>query len=236
MAEFFFIVSCEHASRHIPHACRRWIPPQVTASHRAYDLGALAYARELAGALQAHLFTATVSRLLVDTNRSLHHPRLHSLYLRDAPAELKQRLVQTYYLPYRQQIELAIASALSRKQNVIHLAAHSFTPELDGITRNAELGLLYDPRRRREKNLALAWQSALHASKPEFRIRRNYPYRGRADGFPSALRRRNCEKDYLGLEIEINQAMLCQQGRAAAGLRAWFVRETAEFFKGLGAG
>ena len=117
---------------------------------------------------------------------------------------------------------------------MIHLAAHSFTPELDGITRNAELGLLYDPRRTREKNLAVAWQSALHASKPEFRIRRNYPYRGRADGFPSALRRCNGEEDYLGFEIEINQAMLCQPGRVAAALRAWFVRETAEFFKGLG--
>ena len=40
------------------------------------------------------------------------------------------------------------------------------------------------------------------------RVRRNYPYRGAADGLTTALRRLFKPKDYLGLEIEINQALL----------------------------
>ena len=102
MTEIFFIISCEHASYHIPPAYARWVASPSAADHTGHDLGAAIYARQLARALHAPLFAAPVSRLLVDANRSLHHPRLHSVGLRHAPAKLRQEIVETYYLPYRQ--------------------------------------------------------------------------------------------------------------------------------------
>ena len=236
MTEIFFIISCEHASYHIPPAYARWVASPSAADHTGHDLGAAIYARQLARALHAPLFAAPVSRLLVDANRSLHHPRLHSAGLRAAPAKLRQEIVETYYLPYRQQIEQAIADAIARKRRVIHLAAHSFTARLDGKTRNADVGLLYDPRRHLEKKLAVAWQAALSARAPELCIRLNYPYRGSADGLATALRKAYRDDEYVGFEIEINQAQLRQTPRTAARFRSWFVSETARFFTQSGDG
>ncbi len=36
-------------------------------------------------------------------------------------------------------------------------------------------------------------------------IRRNYPYRGNADGFTTYLRKKYPASKYIGVEIEINQ-------------------------------
>jgi hypothetical protein len=40
---------------------------------------------------------------------------------------------------------------------------------------------------------------------PAFSVRRNYPYRGTADGFTTYLRRQLSSSPYLGIELEINQ-------------------------------
>ena len=50
---------------------------------------------------------------------------------------------------------------------------------------------------------------------PSLRIRRNYPYLGKADGFVTHLRRRFKSEDYIGIELEMNQALV------HAGRRDW---------------
>lgn len=90
---------------------------------------------------------------------------------------------------------------------VIHLAAHSFTPELDGKVRKMDIGLLYDPSRRTEKTLASAWRKELRQTLPRVRVQLNAPYRGISDGLPTALRRK-FDEHYLGFEVEFNQALL----------------------------
>ena len=222
MAQIFFIVSCEHASRRIPRAYQQWISPSEAQGHTAFDIGAQEYAEVLAQALNALFFTATISRLLIDCNRSLHHPKLFGQALRDAPTPLKQQLIDQYYVPYRQQVTAAIAKARRQRRPVIHLAAHSFTPELKGVTRCADIGLLYDPQRQSESHCAMRWQAALKASVPSLRIRRNYPYLGSSDGFTTALRKCHDDADYLGFEIEINQALLSSSSRAVREFRTWF--------------
>ena len=62
-------------------------------------------ARALATAFAAPLVVSTVSRLLVDLNRSVGHPRLHSEAIRKAPVEVRQRILKDYYQPYRAQAE-----------------------------------------------------------------------------------------------------------------------------------
>jgi predicted N-formylglutamate amidohydrolase len=95
---------------------------------------------------------------------------------------------------------------------VVHVAVHSFTPKLDGKVRNADLTLLYDSRRTQEAALCRRWGAILRRLNPGLRLRYNYPYRGAADGLTTWLRRRHSQQSYLGVELEINQALVQTRG------------------------
>jgi len=43
---------------------------------------------------------------------------------------------------------------------------------------------------------------------PALRVRFNYPYAGAADGLTTWMRRRHPQSRYLGVELEINQAIV----------------------------
>lgn len=204
------VVTCEHASRAVP---RRWahvLPRAVVAraGHAAVDIGAAPLARRLADALDAPLFTARATRLLVDLNRSVGHPRLWSPWTRTLPADARAEILATYYEPYRHAVAEAVARGRRGGATVLHVSVHSFTPVLDGDVRDVDLALLYDPGRRAEKALARAWLAALRDELPELRVRANAPYRGTSDGHTTALRRRFADERYLGVEIEVNQALV----------------------------
>ncbi|ACY18259.1 N-formylglutamate amidohydrolase [Haliangium ochraceum] len=208
--------SCEHASARVPAAyaaCFRGAE-QALASHRGSDLGAAWFARWLARHFAAPLRLGEVSRLLVDLNRSAHHPRVFSSWSRALPAAERERVLARYYHPYRDAIAAEIASDIAAGRRVVHVSVHSFTPVLDEVVRTAEIGLLYDPARPHERALCAAWKQALGESAPALRVRRNYPYRGAADGFTTSLRKRFVADDYLGVEIELSQAL--STGSAAA--------------------
>jgi hypothetical protein len=122
-------------------------------------------------------------------------------------------------------VGLGSLRALLALGSVTHLSIHSFTPALDGTPRTCDIGLLYDPRRAGEQALALRLQAALATVAPQWRVRRNYPYRGAADGHATLLRRRFGPRSYVALEIEFNQALL----RTPAAARA----AAATFMAGL---
>ena len=71
-----------------------------SSSHRGYDAGALGMARSLARALDATLVTATVSRLLVELNRSPGRQFRYSPIMRVAPRALRAEICKRYYIPY----------------------------------------------------------------------------------------------------------------------------------------
>jgi len=168
-------------------------------------MGALRMAREMASMLDAPLFASTTSRLLVDLNRSIGHPKLYSEATRNAPTTIRREILERYYLPYRTGAETSIAEAIRQGSRVIHISSHSFTPELDGAVRNADIGLLYDPARHLEQDFSNRWRASLRTRAPSLRVRRNYPYRGTADGFAGHLRRCFSADVYTGIELEINQ-------------------------------
>lgn len=217
----YLSITCEHGGNRIPPRYRPLFRDHLAdlQSHRGYDAGALTLARELACALDAPLRVSATSRLLVDLNRSVGHPRLYSEATRQAPPELRREILQRYYLPYRNQAEADIAQAIAGGGRVIHIAAHSFTPELDGKVRNADIGLLYDPVRRGEAELCGRWQSCIRALLPGLKVRRNYPYTGKSDGFTAYLRRRFPPDAYVGIELEINQKHVFKGGRHWRRLR-----------------
>jgi predicted N-formylglutamate amidohydrolase len=216
----FVLITCEHGGNRIPPRYRHLFlgHEPLLASHRGYDPGALVMARDLARAFDTPLVVSTVSRLLVDLNRSLGHPRLFSEATRPAPRAVRQEVVARHYLPYRGKVEALVAAAVAERKRVIHISSHSFTPVLDGEVRNADLGLLYDPGRSGEAALCRRWQARLGESAPELRVRRNYPYTGKSDGFTAHLRRRFPADRYVGIELEINQAAV-GAGRRWTGLR-----------------
>src|SRR6185312_4778036 len=139
-------------------------------------------------------------------NRSIGNPQLFSQFTHGLPHTDKEEILRRYYHPYREQAESFIREAISQGSRVLHLSSHSFTPELDGKVRDADLGLLYDPRRAAEVEFCRAWKKSLETHAPELKARFNYPYRGTSDGFATWLRTRFPADVYAGIEIEVNQA------------------------------
>ncbi len=117
--------------------------------------------------------------------------------------------------------------ALASGKRVIHLSSHSFTPELDGIVRAADVGLLYDPARAGEAALCREWRACLKSREPSLRVRRNYPYTGKSDGFAAYLRDRFGADEYIGIELEINQRLLLMGRRSRQRLQTLIVRSLA---------
>ncbi|MET0681853.1 MAG: N-formylglutamate amidohydrolase [Casimicrobiaceae bacterium] len=216
-----FLVTCEHGGNRVPAPYRRLFRGRqaLLDSHRGYDPGALVMAKALAEALAAPLVTSTVSRLVIDLNRSIGHPQLWSPATRGAPRELRTSIVERHYSPYRAEVERLVRRSVSRGRRVIHVSSHSFTPVLNGKIRHADVGLLYDPARRGEAGLCARWKASLAAIAPQVRVRRNYPYAGKGDGVTSALRLAFPARAYLGVELEVNQNLVFAASRRWTALR-----------------
>jgi predicted N-formylglutamate amidohydrolase len=201
------LFTCEHGGNRVP---REFAPlfrdgRDALKSHRGYDPGSLALAKLLARKFEAPLFSSTVTRLLVELNRSPGHRRLFSEFTASLDTTARRLVLERYYHPYRRQVEEWLEDVLARGDAALHVSVHSFTPELHGEVRRADVGFLYDPARPWETRLCRAWQSALAERRRDLRVRRNYPYLGKADGFTTQLRRRFAPDRYAGIELEVNQ-------------------------------
>jgi predicted N-formylglutamate amidohydrolase len=205
--QVFLLVTCEHGGNRVPSRWRSLFTggAALLASHRGLDIGSLAMAGRIAAAFGAPLIASRTTRLLVDLNRSIGHPRLFSAVTRPLPRAERDRILARHYEPYRREVESSIARHVTAGRRVLHVSSHSFTPELDGEVRNADVGLLYDPSRRTERRFCDEWHAALAAADPALRVRRNYPYPGKADGLTTHLRRLFPGNRYLGIELEVNQ-------------------------------
>jgi predicted N-formylglutamate amidohydrolase len=210
-----WLITCEHGGNRVPrrHVALFRGKERLLASHRGWDPGALAFARALARATGAPLVAATTTRLLVDLNRSPHNPRVFSSITRGLPLEERHELLARHHAPYWRRVRESILQLQGRGRSVCHLGVHGFAPLPAGARLDFEVGLLYDARRSEERGLARAWQKRLREFAPELRVRRNAPYRGDADGLTTALRRDFGPREYLGLELELNQRVLARVGR-----------------------
>lgn len=220
-ADAAVVITCEHGGNQIPAPyCDLFrVCQDLVASHRGFDPGALIMARDLAKAFRAPLVAATVSRLLVDLNRSVGHPQLHGEMIRVLPKATRLRILERYYQPYRDEVERLVMQEIIERGRVLHLSCHSFTPQLDGVVRHADIGLLYDPARRGEAELCARWKRALKVCAPGLVVRRNYPYAGKNDGLTTWFRKRLSAVTYTGIELELNQKHVLFAGRQWRGLR-----------------
>ncbi len=191
---FNILVTCEHATNHVPKEYAGLFDNKILETHRGWDPGAQELAKAIAKALNAPLILGEVSRLLVELNRTV------KIFSKFVPEELHLDLLQRYYEPYWEKVR----EALKGKNNTLHLSIHSFTPVYEGRVRKADVGILYDPKRENERDFATAWQTTLKKELPEWVIGKNTPYRGTSDGLVTALRPL-LGKGYIGIELEMNQ-------------------------------
>lgn len=206
---FEIVLTCEHASRELPQRYQALFKEyaDVLLTHEGWDIGAFDCFTKLKNSLSCRGFYAKQSRLLIDLNRSLHNPKVFSRFTKPLSKHEKELIVKHYYQPYRDKIYDYFAKKIKEGKRIYHFSIHSFTPVMNGVTRNADFGLLYDPKRVNEKQLARQLYHLLKQQNSKWRIRMNYPYHGTSDGLTTTLRQYFKPDDYLGLEIEINQAL-----------------------------
>lgn len=218
------LVSCEHASNSVPARWRKSFAADeaVLETHRAWDPGALILARELAAELKAPLHQGEMTRLLIDLNRRESSKAVFSAF---TPQSAHEELL-AYHHKYR---DAVLHDAMRLKGRLLHVSCHSFTPELKGQVRNAEIGLLYDPRVKLERAKADAWHETLGAALPDMRIRRNYPYKGTSDGITTWLRKQR--KNYAGFEIELNQSFSATRASSWSAVRRAVVESIARLMR-----
>lgn len=200
------LLTCEHGGNKVPPAYAPLFVGHeaLLETHRGYDIGALELFNQLKD-LASDSFFAEESRLLVELNRSEGQEDFFSAITGKLVADEKAALLQNHYFPYRNKVEQLVQDYVRAGHQVLHIAIHSFTPELNGEVRMADIGLLYDPDRLPEHIFCQEWKEALEQEDPQLQVRYNYPYLGTADGFPTYLRFRFQADQYSGIELEVNQ-------------------------------
>lgn len=224
---FVLIVTCEHGGNEIPLEYREHFlqHEELLRSHRGFDPGALHMAREIVKRTNAPFHGASVSRLLVELNRSLDNPALWSIATKELSVEDKKKILNQHYHPHRKAVEESIRQCLGDGKKVIHIGIHSFTPErLGEDPRDFDIGILFDPDRLLEQSFCDAWKEAFSIVAPRIRVVYNRPYLGTDDGFTTYLRLQFQQEAYAGIELEINQRnieeydQLHSEGRLADGM------------------
>ena len=215
------MITCEHASNALPDFILRAfrdnaIPEDVLESHRGYDIGAYKVFSNLVKRLKPDFHcSGRFTRLVVDLNRSSTSKTFFSEYTIQLPETVKRHAFDLWQ-KYREKIESFVASVIPARLRkaakdtplrIIHLGIHSFTPVLNGVERDADVGILYDPSRPAEATIAEILIKNIREREPGLKIRKNYPYLGKSDGLTTTLRQK-FGPTYAGLEIEINQKFL----------------------------
>jgi len=199
------VLTCEHGGNLIPENYQHYFKTHldVLTTHRGYDLGALNLFKGLRPLAYFSKFSTT-SRLLIELNRSLHHPSLFSEFSKTLSKAEKKTLIENYYLVYRGDVKSTINKLINSNEKVVHIAVHSFTPILNAVERHCDIGLLFDSKIKEEKAFCKQLKNQIKKEIPDFNVRYNYPYLGTADGFTSYLRKQ-FPKNFIGIELEINQ-------------------------------
>lgn len=201
------IITCEHAGNEVPEEYNHLFQesPEALETHRGIDIGALELTNTIAEKMERKAYLHTVTRLLVDLNRSVQNPTLFSEFTREVSLNVREEIFEKYYQPHREKVQEEIEDIISRGNQAIHVGVHTFTPVWKNQERNVDVGFLFDPRSKQEQDFCWLWRHELKQRSSKLRLKMNEPYRGTMDGFTTYLRRQYKAKNYLGMEIEINQ-------------------------------
>jgi predicted N-formylglutamate amidohydrolase len=220
-----YVILCDHASnRFPPEFGDLGLVAEDREAHIAWDPGALGVSRHLSELLDAPLAYPTVSRLIVDCNRSLDAPNLIAALSERTIVPGNARLTDTerrrriaaVHEPYHRAIEALVASRLAAGRETALVAVHSFTPVYHGIARPWQVGILFDRDRR------LADRLIADLAADGLTVGANEPY-SPADGVYYTLSRHAESRGLACVMIEIRNDLLI----GAAEQRAWAARLAA---------
>lgn len=212
MRKVNIFLTCEHGGADVPAVYQPLFKKNknVLKTHRALDIGALEIAKYLKNDLKVPLLYSKISRLIVDLNRVLTSRTLFSEFTTPFSISEKKLILKKYYFPHRDSFFNEVVLAEKKKQLLIHIGVHSFTPVLNNKKRKMQMALLYDPRRIAEKKFADLWINELKKQFPHYMIARNNPYKGASSGINDFFRRTFSAKNYIGIELEMNQGLLLE--------------------------
>lgn len=210
MKPTILVLSCEHAVNTVPAEYVDLFKKsqKMLKSAYAYDIGAAQITAYLQQTLHCDIIKTNITRLLIDCDHSIHHSHCFSKYTKNLSDADKTTLIDTYYHPFYHQLQTCIASHIANKQQVLHISIHTFTPILRGLFQNTGIGVLYDSHRHAEKEVARLIHGVLLQETPPYRIRQNHPFSGSNDYVLKHFRSLYSEKEYLGIKMDINQALI----------------------------
>ncbi len=183
---------------------------KILSTHYGWDKGAIDVAQIISKNLNAQLFEASYSRLLIDINRSLQAKKLWSSWSQSLPEEIKRKILKEVYHHFRDQVKTYVSQVLKKEKKIGVIAVHSFTPIWKEKNRRTDLGLLYDPANKGDENWAKSLKPELQKQLPNWKIHLNLPYRGHTDCFLNDLVEEFSNRKNLifSVFLEINQKKL----------------------------
>ena len=168
---------CEHAGRAIPKTLGTLgLNEKTLMSHRGWDIGAEALARNLANRLNAPLILQRYSRLVIDGNRPPGSPE-SILEVSDGVEIAVNKKLSLHEREAREKaifapMDQAINDAFSASQRIAAFSIHSFSPQLGGQSRPWHAGFLT----RRSVSTAEALIVSLKGQRPSLNLAINKPY------------------------------------------------------------
>jgi predicted N-formylglutamate amidohydrolase len=227
-----FVIVVDHASRLIPRRLNNLgLPESELQRHIAWDIGALAVARQVATALDAPLVAQNYSRLVIDCNRD---PRVAtSIPLISESSEIPGNAALSdievaarraeIFDPYHNRLRALLDERAAAGRPTILVAQHSMTNIYKGVRREMHVAVLYNRDRRfaglvldmlrRESHLTVADNEPYFVSdETDYTI----PRHGEARGLPH-------------VEIELRQDLVGDEsGQAQWALRITRALQDAE--------
>ncbi len=220
-----FVIVVDHAGWRIPRRLGSLgLPESELRRHIAWDIGALAVAREVAAALDAPLVAQHYSRLVIDCNRDPKVPSSiptvgESIEIPGnvdlSQAEREARRVAIFD-PYHDHVRALLDERIAAGRPTILVAQHSMTNVFKGVRREMHAAVLYNRDRRFAglvlESLRLDADLTIADNEPYFvsdETDFTIPRHGEARGLPH-------------VEIEIRQDLITE----AAGQVEWARRIT----------
>lgn len=177
------LLVCDHASCRFPRALGDMgLDPFARRCHLAIDIGAGKLTESIAKSLGVTAVIAQYSRLVIDCNRQLMDPGAFLEYgdgilvpgNRNLTQEQKDARAEAIYWPYHNAIDDQIMRLRAIGPKPAFISIHSFTPVLNGIARDVQMGVLWD----KDSRLSDIFIEELRAA--GFATGDNEPYSGRA--------------------------------------------------------
>ena len=147
-----FVLLCEHASNHIPSRYGALgVAEAELVRHIAWDIGAADLARRLSALLDAPLFLAGASRLLIDLNRPPGVPGSMPERSEDTVipgnlglgAEERAAREAAWFRPFHDAVTTLLDRRHAAGQPAVVVGVHSFTPRYQGVDRPWHAGVLF---------------------------------------------------------------------------------------------